>query len=443
MLVVTLRHVTASSHQLFVGYVPLTSAARPRYCRMQLLKSKVFGWSGSVWVQIGATLKPIYRSQFGHSLALSKNSTRIAVGATDTYYSDAINDYHCSPVGSIQVYDLINSSWQDVTTFNGKSSFGRLGWAVDMSDDGTKIVAGAPFQHGPNDEFKVGAVHVFEENATLGWSQTAEFHGKSSSSQLGSAVVISGTGDVIAFGAHLDDESFANAGYVHVLYYNGSSTESDKWTQRAGTLHGWGELAQYGESLGISRDGSHLIVGAPRTGAPDLENPTHQLHDGRVTVYNIEIAQASTSPMPDLTDDPTPAEAEAEDPSSPSSTGAPTVRGSTEDPTAAPTVESASVAIAIFSATQNALGAGLSLEAAEAAGEAAGEAISAGKASEEALALGVAAGNAAQAALDAGESLDTDAKEVARDGTDASTAVQTVVPRDVWALFSAALFFIF
>ena len=119
------------------------------------------------------------------------------------------------------------------------------------------------------------------------------------------------------------------------------------------------------------------------------------------------------------------------------------MRGSTEDPTAAPTVESASVAIAIFSATQNALGAGLSLEAAEAAGEAAGEAISAGKASEEALALGVAAGNAAQAALDAGESLDTDAKEVARDGTDASTAVQTVVPRDVWALFSAALFFIF
>ena len=71
---------------------------------------------------------------FGHSIAMSSDGSRIAIGAPT----------HHSGRGHVRVYDWNESSWTQVGgDIDGEAEGDRSGYSVAMSSDGSKIAIGA------------------------------------------------------------------------------------------------------------------------------------------------------------------------------------------------------------------------------------------------------------------------------------------------------------
>jgi hypothetical protein len=138
-----------------------------------------------------------------------------------------------------------------------------LGVAIDISADGSTLVAGAHTE-GP------GAVYVFVRSAA-GWAQQARLspNAGSSSDQFGWVVKISADGNTVLVGAPLEDSSAAddetdndaeNSGASYVFTRSGTT-----WTQsaylKAANL---GADDNFGWAVALADDGNTLAVGARR-----------------------------------------------------------------------------------------------------------------------------------------------------------------------------------
>ena len=198
--------------------------------------------------------------------------------------------------------------WRDEDSILVNSSAGagdRFGTSFDeASDDGT-IVVGSPFDDGSFTD--QGSVQVFvppaggwsTAGAVVGQTKTLTHAGPAANDNLGVAVVISGDAGTIAAGAPNDDW--------------GSPNKTDGGTVRVFTkaAGGWGSTTtqasllreltanasasdRTGSSLGINRDGSYVVVGAP-----EAENGA-TANQGVVTTYS-KGSGWSTEVYPDQT----------------------------------------------------------------------------------------------------------------------------------------------
>ena len=199
--------------------------------------------------------------RFGYGVAMSGDGTKIAVGAI-------LEDSGNTNSGAVYIYTYSGGSWgsevllraHDAAQTNAGDS--HLGFYVAMNNDGTRVVAGAPY-HDLNASdaatTDAGAAYVFAYSGGT-WSEEAKIQASdiAASDYFGYNVDINSDGTKIVVGAKGQDTGGSLAGAVYVYTYSGGSWGSEQKIQasdkRLNNEFGW--------AVDFNTDGTKLIVGA-------------------------------------------------------------------------------------------------------------------------------------------------------------------------------------
>jgi hypothetical protein len=235
----------------------------------------VFAYSGGTTVtpDAPATLKattPASGADFGGSVAINETGSILAVGA-----SEQANG------GSVYTFTLSGTTWSAQATKNAAAAGDKFGKSVAISDDGTTLAVGAPYND--STATNTGAVYIFTGTNFADTQATPIASNKELEDHFGHSVALSQTGDTLIVGAPDEDSnatsvctsgcgtdnSAASAGAVYRYTRSGST-----WTEKTyikATNTGAGD--QFGFSVSVSDSESAnntgtppsqtLIVGAP------------------------------------------------------------------------------------------------------------------------------------------------------------------------------------
>ena len=155
---------------------------------------KVFDFNSSTtqWDQIGGDTNGGQQSaNFGHKVELNDAGTTFVVGDNEREFAN-------SNEGELLVYSLVNNTWTQIKAFMGASG-DELGAGVAMNRTGSIIATGA-IGH----DNRRGTVRVYNANAN--WAQAyADIDGSANNDEVGFALSMNSSGDVIAMGAPIHD----------------------------------------------------------------------------------------------------------------------------------------------------------------------------------------------------------------------------------------------
>ena len=226
---------------------------------------RVYTLTNNVWTQTGVNIiGEDGGDNFGRSLAMSADGSRIAIGAPNNSDNSDNSPFH----GHVRVYTLTNGDWEQIgTDIDGENAGDHSGFSVAMSADGARIAIGAPFNTSDK-----GHVRVYTSINNV-WIQTGtDIDGEAGGDNFGIAVAMSADGTRIAIGAPSN-----NAGYVRVY-----TLTNNVWTQTGVNIIGEDGGDNFGRSLAMSADGSRIAIGAPYSDGVDGNfNDT-----GHVRIYN-------------------------------------------------------------------------------------------------------------------------------------------------------------
>jgi hypothetical protein len=227
---------------------------------------RVFEWSGSNWIQLGADIDGEAAGDWsGYSVSLSADGSRLAIGAVT-------NNGSASLSGHVRVFDWNGANWSQMgSDIDGESELDLSGSSVSLSADGSILAIGARWNGGSGIE--AGHVRVFGWNGST-WQQIgADIDGEDSFDESGSSVSLSGDASLLAVGAPLNDETFGNQGHVRLFKWDGGA-----WVQLGPDINGEAQSDLSGFSVSLSADGSRLAIGAFR-------NDGNGEFSGHVRVY--------------------------------------------------------------------------------------------------------------------------------------------------------------
>ncbi|MEM1262258.1 MAG: PKD domain-containing protein [Pseudomonadota bacterium] len=232
----------------------------------------IYEWIGGQWTQIGARIaSPPGGSNtgidgYGVALALSTDGSRLVAGArTSKATANGIE-------GAFSVFEFAGGAWSLV----GNSVFGsqpgeQLGYAVDISGDGSRVVVGAPSYNEDNTAgvtLTPGRAFVYDYNGSVWVAVGNPVVGRldgPADIRLGQSVNISDDGSRIAtFGNFSGDR-------VRVFELSGGN-----WTQ----LGDFFELIvafDFHQPMSLSADGDRIALGGPFSAGNN---------NGRVAVFD-------------------------------------------------------------------------------------------------------------------------------------------------------------
>lgn len=204
---------------------------------------------------------------FGAAVALSRDGNTLAVGA----------DIHSGTVpsaGAVYVYHRTLHGWREMARLRAPvlSSGSGFGYSLTLSDNGSRLAVGAPFESHPNAGETLagdqGVVYVFERG-DRGWSQPSRLVASNAGSYdwFGMSLSFSGSADTLAVGAHRHDtvepqERRSDTGAVYVFARTGEG-----WSEQAVLTSAQApEGDQLGKSVALSVDGLTLAAAADASG---------------------------------------------------------------------------------------------------------------------------------------------------------------------------------
>lgn len=195
------------------------------------------------------------QEQYGHSVALSGDGSILAVGAP--YYSH--NDV-MQKCGRVQVFERSGTEWKlKGETLVGRNSLDQFGYALSLSEDGTRLAVSEPYFHGPAGD-RSGNVRVFDFDGEK-WSLVGqEIGGEAAVALFGHSLALAGDGTRLAVGSPYYDDGVLNlVGRVSIF-----ELEENSWQLVGQALDGQRSLDWFGWSVDLSQDGNVICVGAPR-----------------------------------------------------------------------------------------------------------------------------------------------------------------------------------
>jgi len=212
----------------------------------------IYGWNGTGWEQRGRKIfGNIINGNAGHSVALSTNGRTVAIGAPGLSGGSL-----ATPPGHVQVHWWTGLRWVPLgrRITGGCCAFGD---SVSLSSNGLTLAAGG---YGESVErgTAAGIARVYEFN-DLNWQPKGFGFRDTSDTFLGFDVKLSGSGNVLAFGAPLADGVFGNEtfkGRIAVFEY-----VNNDWAQRGQILEGDAAGDRFGSSVALSTDGTILAGG--------------------------------------------------------------------------------------------------------------------------------------------------------------------------------------
>ena len=206
------------------------------------------------WVQIGGDLDgEVANDEAGYSVSLNADGTRVAVG-------ERFNDDTGSKAGQVRVFDINDTyAWTQVgQDLNGENTNDEAGYSVALSDDGTRLAFGAPYNNG-NPGSNSGHVRVYDLSEATLWVQVgADIDGESADDKSGWSVDLSGDGSRVAIGAPYSYDEGTLRGHVRVYMFNGS-----EWVQLGNDIVGENDYDYFGQSVALNNEGSRLVAGTP------------------------------------------------------------------------------------------------------------------------------------------------------------------------------------
>lgn len=180
-------------------------------------------------------------TQFGESVAVSRNGSTIVVGSSG----------HNNSTGAAYVFSGSDGSWTQTAELTASDGvdYTYFGHSVAVSADGATVLVGA------YDQGTGGTAYLFGDQSGS-WLQTAELTASDAASgdSFGLAVALSGNGSTAAIGAL----HHASTGAVYVYGdTDGSWTQTDELTPADGSGSDF-----FGGRVTVSRTGSVVVVGA-------------------------------------------------------------------------------------------------------------------------------------------------------------------------------------
>ena len=217
---------------------------------------RVYQFSDGSWNQLGQDIDGEANFDYlGYSVSLSKNGTRVAIGA---YENDGNTGNENDNRGRVRVYQYSDSSWSQMgQDIDGEAADDQLGYSVDLSDDGTIVAIGAYYNDG-NGNIS-GHVRVFEWNGTAWSPKGGVIDREDISDGSGYSVSLNSSGDIVAIGAPYNDgANRIDSGHVRVYQYDNGS-----WNKMGSDLDGEAAGDQSGRSVSLSSTGYTIAIGAP------------------------------------------------------------------------------------------------------------------------------------------------------------------------------------
>jgi hypothetical protein len=229
--------------------------------------TRVFAWNGTAWVQRGVDIDgEAAENQSGTSVSLSDDGSRVAIGAPFNAGAGADS-------GQLRVYGWNGSAWTPLGADIDGVAGDRLGRAVALSGDGNTVAGGAR-----DNTSSTGVVRVYSFDGTSWSTKGSAIAGEAASDYSGWSVSLDEAGSTVAIGSPYNDGGGSNAGSVRVYAYSGSTwgkNGQDLDGDVAGDLFGW--------SVSLSADGNTVAAGAPK-------NPGSFATAGHVRVLEYQTA---------------------------------------------------------------------------------------------------------------------------------------------------------
>lgn len=237
---------------------------------------RVYQNINSVWTQLGGDIDgDTNYEEFGFSLSLSSDGTRVAIGAIkyDQVTIPSTDPNYRKGRVKIYEYDIGTNSWIQLgSDIEGEGRNDGSGGSISLSSDGTIVAIGA----GGNDDNGADSGHVrIYQYASNYWTQLGSDIDGEGATQRAHAVSLSSDGTIVAIGAHRNSENGGWAGNVRVFNYLNNS-----WTQIGSDIYGESANDQAGEvgSVSLSSDGTILAVGS-------IYNSDNGSNSGHVRVF--------------------------------------------------------------------------------------------------------------------------------------------------------------
>eukprot|EP00979_Chaetoceros_neogracilis_P005258 scaffold941_cov321-Chaetoceros_neogracile.AAC.2 len=209
--------------------------------------------SETSWDQKGNDIDgEAYADRSGDSVSLSNDGTVVAIGARGNTNENG------SYSGHVRIYTWDSTSWvQRGNDINGEASYDNSGDSVSLSNDGTVVAIGAPYNDDNGSES--GHVRIYAwDSPTKSWDQRGnDIDGEASYDFSGHSVSLNNDGTVVAIGALYNDENGSSAGHVRIYTWDSTS-----WVQRGNDLDGEAASDWSGRSVSLSNDGTVVAIGA-------------------------------------------------------------------------------------------------------------------------------------------------------------------------------------
>jgi len=221
------------------------------------------------WTQLGNSINgQAAGDTCGWSTAISADGTIVAMGSI----------FNGGATGQVRVFRISNGVWSQIgADINGETGGDQTGQSVSLSDDGSVLAIGEPFNNDLG--FTSGQVRVFR-NINNTWTQVGQdLYGQNAVASAGTSVDLSADGTTVAFGAPNTVVSpFTSfTGNVEVYQLQGNT-----WVQKGTDINGDGSIIKFGQSLSLSDDGTIVAIG--QTGDPANINVSQI---GKVKVYQF------------------------------------------------------------------------------------------------------------------------------------------------------------
>ena len=207
--------------------------------------TRVLDWDATLeeWVQVGQDIEgPIVNFGLGWSLDMNEDGSRIVLGAPEANNDD----------GAIYAYELdVSNTWQILgSAINPESAKGQAGVSVTMSADGDRVAFGAPRTNAYS-----GRVTAFQlvDGQWVRLGQNIDCMEYSAYS--GASIAMDADGKRLVIGGRLGSYY---TGYVKVFDYD---EDTSQWVLD-GYISGKDYYDRFGSSVDISEDGNRIVVGA-------------------------------------------------------------------------------------------------------------------------------------------------------------------------------------
>lgn len=210
---------------------------------------RIYQYSTNTWDQIGADIDGEAAQDWsGKAVSLSSDGSIVAIGAQVNWNNGGYN-------GHVRVFENLAGIWTQIgSDIDAESYEDRFGASVCLSSDGSILAVGAIYNDAGG--LSSGHVRVYQYSVNA-WTQIGvDIDGEAAYDQLGYYISLSDDGSILAIGAPYNDGNGNNSGHARVYQYSANT-----WTQIGADIDGEG-ADDYSGSVSLNGDGSILAVGA-------------------------------------------------------------------------------------------------------------------------------------------------------------------------------------